>query len=109
MVKEEPETEVQLAMIEGLQEGMANGTTHTYIPPPTHTHTPPHPPPSHPIHTRCIQEGIYGGAAGYIHIYIYWLTAGGNMCLGKPETVNDVLEALRVVMGEVMERCQKVL
>jgi len=56
MVKEEPETEVQLAMIEGLQEGMANG---------------------------------------------------GNMCLGKPETVNDVLEALRVVMGEVMERCQK--
>jgi len=31
------------------------------------------------------------------------------MCLGKPETVNDVLEALRVVMGEVMERCQKVL
>ena len=41
-----------------------------------------------------------------IYIYIYWLTAGGNMCLGKPETVNDVLEALRVVMGEVMERCQ---
>ena len=56
MVKEEPEPEVQLAMIEGLQEGM---------------------------------------------------THGGNMCLGKPETLNEVLIALKVVLGEVMERCQK--
>ena len=56
MVKEEPEPEVQLAMIEGLHEGM---------------------------------------------------THGGNMCLGKPETLNEVLIALKVVLGEVMERCQK--
>jgi hypothetical protein len=55
MVKEEPEPEVQLAMIEGLQEGIANG---------------------------------------------------GPMCLGSEARVNEVLDALRVVMGEVMDRCQ---
>lgn len=56
MVKEEPEPEVQLAMIEGLQEGMVNG---------------------------------------------------GAGCLGQEAAVNEVLLSLRVVMSEVMDRCQK--
>ena len=29
---------------------------------------------------------------------------GGHMCLGSPETVTQVMEALRVVLSEVMER-----
>jgi hypothetical protein len=31
---------------------------------------------------------------------------GGNMCLGSPEAVTEVLGALRVVLSEVMERSQ---
>ena len=72
MVKEEPETEVQLAMIEGLQEGMANGTTHTYIPPPPHTHTPPHPTHPHPTpYTRAAYRREYMVGRQDIYIYIY--------------------------------------
>lgn len=55
-VQEEPEPEVQQAMLEGLQEGVVNG---------------------------------------------------GKGCLANGEVLNQVLVSLKVVLGEVMERCQK--
>jgi hypothetical protein len=85
-VKEEPETDVQLAMIEGLQVCVCvRARVHTH----THTHT----------HIRT-------------HVYVCihlqeGMANGGNMCLGSPEAVTEVLGALRVVLSEVMERCQK--
>jgi len=69
-VKEEPETDVQLAMIEGLQVCVC-------------------------VVCVCVCTHLQEGMAN-----------GGNMCLGSPEAVTEVLGALRVVLSEVMERSQ---